>query len=444
MVISNSHLLWLVGISIVIAISAGIQYQAFRSRLSALPMAQAASLTLALFSLLVVSTKAENNNVWDYALLLALFVAIAGFSSVQLWLNKWLLQPNINLTLVQLLVLVISLASVVSQIWLPMWGAIFGLAVIALSVFIVSVWLAVKSTSALENKLLTCVVPVLWLAAIACSFINLFLTLLLVCISALVSQYLVLSKHASGQQQQIKQLEIFVEDYRNKSFKLQAELTEQHHAYESLESDMRERNFELEVTLRELQDKNRELEQLNTLDALTGVRNRRYFDQRIEAEIRRARREQSELGLIMLDIDHFKNINDEHGHLVGDQVIQHIAAFCKKLLPRSTDALCRYGGEEFAIVLPNTPLEGVRQVADNLCQQIEKSVCHIEELQISVTASLGVHAQLISHQTRSADLVELADKALYLAKQSGRNQVRQAGELSQIHANMTENKTLLN
>ena len=239
-------------------------------------------------------------------------------------------------------------------------------------------------------------------------------------------------------------LQTLADDYREKSFKLQADLTEQEGAYETLESDMRERNFELEVTLRELQEKNSELEQLNTLDALTGIRNRRYFDQRIEAEIRRARREQSELGLIMLDIDHFKAINDEYGHLVGDQVIQHIANLCKKLLPRSTDSICRYGGEEFAIILPNTPLGGITQVAKNLCAEIESTICQCDAEQIVVTASLGVHAQLVLVETKSADLVELADKALYLAKQSGRNQVRQSVELTQLSTKTINVKSLLN
>ncbi|WP_157447325.1 GGDEF domain-containing protein [Catenovulum agarivorans] len=270
------------------------------------------------------------------------------------------------------------------------------------------------------------------------------MALLMVAATMFVGQYLVIFRYVNNQQQCLVQLQSLADDYRDKSFKLQTELANQQDAYEMLESDVRERNFELEVTLRELQDKNRELEQLNTLDALTGVRNRRYFDQRIQAEIRRGRREQTELGLIMLDIDHFKSINDKHGHLVGDQVIQHIASLCKKLLPRSTDALCRYGGEEFAIILPNTPLPGVLQVANHLREQIELSVCAAEGQDIQVTASLGVHSQQILHETQSTDLIALADKALYQAKQSGRNQVCQSNELSQILATNSSVKPLLN
>ena len=121
-------------------------------------------------------------------------------------------------------------------------------------------------------------------------------------------------------------------------------------AREELEVKIQERTFELEVTLRELEEKNRELEEKNTQDALTGIRNRRFFDKKYLAEGRRSRREQTELSLVMLDIDHFKAVNDNHGHLAGDDVIKFVGQTIADLLKRPSDEGCRYGGEEFALI----------------------------------------------------------------------------------------------
>ncbi|WP_440903497.1 GGDEF domain-containing protein [Catenovulum sp. SX2] len=446
MVIADSQILWLVGVALAITIMASIQHSAIRNRVSALTMAQGAGFCLSLFALIVINSLPLQSKILYYLICFAVLLGLFSFVSMQIWLTKWLLNPKPNAT--PLLFGLFGLSLVTAALYevnlLPSWANTLTLATIAFCSFAFSLWLSLKANVNIAIKLLLCLTPAIWLCATAICIYSQFMALLIVAASMFISQYLVISRFVKTQQQCLVQIQSLADDYREKSFKLQTELAEQQDAYEMLESDVRERNFELEVTLRELQDKNRELEQLNTLDALTGVRNRRYFDQRIEAEIRRGRREQTELGLIMLDIDHFKSINDKYGHLVGDQVIQHIASLCKKLLPRSTDALCRYGGEEFAIILPNTPLAGVLQVANHLREQIESSVCTAEDCEIQVTASLGVHSQQVSHESQSTDLIALADKALYQAKQAGRNQVCQSNELNQILATNSSVKPLLN
>ncbi|MER2491857.1 GGDEF domain-containing protein [Catenovulum sediminis] len=247
----------------------------------------------------------------------------------------------------------------------------------------------------------------------------------LLCLQILFNYYQTQNHLSRLQNYKASELEQQSQQFFQQKTQLQNELEKQTEAYEQLEVDMQTRNFELEVTLRELQDKNRALEKLNTQDALTQVRNRRYFDQKIEAEIRRARRERSELAIIMLDIDHFKQINDQHGHLIGDSVIQSIAKICQQHLPRKTDCLCRYGGEEFAIILPNTPKQGAMLVAENLRNALEQTAIQAtEHITLHVTASFGVCSADIDTKSQAKELVDAADKALYQAKADGRNCVR--------------------
>lgn len=192
---------------------------------------------------------------------------------------------------------------------------------------------------------------------------------------------------------------------------------------EELEYKVQERTLELEITLRELSDTNRELEQQTLTDALTGIRNRKHFDKKYIAEVRRSRREQTELAIVMLDIDNFKKINDAHGHIVGDEVIKFVASALKQSLKRTTDDACRYGGEEFALILPNTDLKGATLVAERLREMIESEVIEFEDVQVKVTISAGVCSSVMLANEDENALLEQADKALYEAKRAGRNQV---------------------
>jgi len=192
---------------------------------------------------------------------------------------------------------------------------------------------------------------------------------------------------------------------------------------EELEYKVQERTLELEITLRELSDTNRELEQQTLTDALTGIRNRKHFDKKYIAEVRRSRREQTELAIVMLDIDHFKVINDTHGHVVGDEVIKFVATTLMQNLKRTTDDACRYGGEEFALILPNTDLQGATLVAEKLRETIHQQMIKLDKIEVNVTISAGVCSSIILPSEDENSLLESADKALYEAKRNGRNRV---------------------
>lgn len=202
---------------------------------------------------------------------------------------------------------------------------------------------------------------------------------------------------------------------------LKEKLKLQEQAQYDLESNIEERTFELQVTLRELEDKNRELERMNMEDPLTKVKNRRYFDKRLQMEVRRSRREQTVLSLVIFDIDHFKRINDQYGHLAGDQAICEFANLIKSQLRRPHDEVFRYGGEEFILLLPNTPKEGALEVAERLRVATTKLNIRFGEHVIKMTTSAGIYSAVVSDPHNPQLYTDNADKALYQAKQQGRN-----------------------
>ena len=184
------------------------------------------------------------------------------------------------------------------------------------------------------------------------------------------------------------------------------------------------KNTELQKTLNtleksrdEIRRQNQELQILATQDPLTRCLNRRAFFERFEVEFSRARRYGSKFACVMLDIDHFKSVNDNHGHQMGDKVLQKISGIIKDCL-RDCDVLCRYGGEEFAILLPETDTKGGASTADRIRHTIaSKSISNLK-----VTVSLGV-SSLDSDPANPSEFLSQADKALYVAKWEGRNRV---------------------
>jgi diguanylate cyclase (GGDEF)-like protein len=156
-------------------------------------------------------------------------------------------------------------------------------------------------------------------------------------------------------------------------------------------------------------------------DGLTGVFNKRKFDEEIEREFARAKRYERALSLILADIDFFKAVNDRHGHLAGDFVLQQVAARMRRVL-RVEQVLARVGGEEFAIVCPETDAPGAVEVAEKLRDEIAREPCRSGTVSISVTCSFGV-AQRAAAMASSTELSAFADAALYRSKQSGRNRV---------------------
>jgi two-component system chemotaxis family response regulator WspR len=188
------------------------------------------------------------------------------------------------------------------------------------------------------------------------------------------------------------------------------------------------------AALRELQNEleknNEELQKLSCLDGLTGISNRRRFDEFIYHECLRSARENTTLSLILIDIDHFKQYNDNYGHLAGDGCLRQVATALNEVVHRPADLVARYGGEEFAVVLPNTDMEGAVQIAQLLDEKITKlDIPHeYSSTENRITLSMGIACRVACEQTSPADLIEHADRALYEAKESGRNQYKIAEE----------------
>ncbi len=159
--------------------------------------------------------------------------------------------------------------------------------------------------------------------------------------------------------------------------------------------------------------------QLAYIDGLTGVFNRRFFEVRIVEEIERAARYSGAMAVLMVDIDHFKKLNDEFGHLLGDEVLKQVSALFVQHI-RKIDVVCRYGGEEFAILLPETTGENAVAVSEKLRRDVE--TFHFPGVPRPVTISIGV-ADYPEHGSNRDELVRAADSALYAAKQAGRNRV---------------------
>lgn len=176
---------------------------------------------------------------------------------------------------------------------------------------------------------------------------------------------------------------------------------------------------------KKLNEANRALEALSSLDGLTGIANRRKFDDKMAQEWQRATRNRSNISLLMIDIDFFKNYNDTYGHQGGDFCLKEIADIIKNSEKRSTDLAARYGGEEFGLILPETEQNGAEEIARTLLNQVRKrDIKHINSTAASiVTISIGVATMTPQVKTTYAELIAKADRALYQAKDSGRNKL---------------------
>jgi diguanylate cyclase (GGDEF)-like protein len=186
----------------------------------------------------------------------------------------------------------------------------------------------------------------------------------------------------------------------------------------------------LQERLREMQ---RKLEEQSITDGLTGLKNRRFFDERLHEEFRRAQRYGDHLSLIMLDLDHFKQVNDRYGHPGGDAVLREAAALIRASI-RDPDICARYGGEEFAVILPRTHLSGALAVAERVWRELASKEYAIPPsgaavasaggaAPIRVTASVGIAFYPSKDITSSELLLRYADQALYEAKKAGRNTI---------------------
>ncbi len=174
-----------------------------------------------------------------------------------------------------------------------------------------------------------------------------------------------------------------------------------------------------------LEQANEELEKQVNRDGLTGLANRRYLDEYLKQEIGRSMRNQTELSVVLMDVDFFKKYNDSKGHLEGDDCLKAVAQALQSSCKRSADLVARYGGEEFCAVLPDTQLKNGGELAEVMRQSVEAlKIDHPESDIGHVTISIGVYCSVPESLDDSERMLKLADEALYQAKQSGRNQVK--------------------
>lgn len=195
--------------------------------------------------------------------------------------------------------------------------------------------------------------------------------------------------------------------------------------------EMDQKNRELTETRRQLEHRNRDLERISALDTLTQIANRRRFDAALRQEWRRSARDESSLSLVFCDIDYFKRFNDTYGHQAGDECLVRVAQAMEETLNRPADLVARYGGEEFIALLVDTGLEGARMLAERMRARVEalKVEHRASEVAAHLTVSLGVASVVPKPALRPEDLVDLADRALYAAKEGGRNRVVTADRL---------------
>ncbi|MDK8462431.1 diguanylate cyclase [Marinobacter sp. SS13-12] len=205
----------------------------------------------------------------------------------------------------------------------------------------------------------------------------------------------------------------------------QRRIRAQEHALEIQRKANQTLEARVQARTEELEQANEQLKAVSITDGLTQVANRRRFDEKLEAEWNRALRQGHPLSLIMLDIDHFKRVNDDLGHLAGDDCLISIARACADEIQRSGDLLARYGGEEFSVLLPATPEAGAISVAERLRVAVAATPVPVDDQAgpVNLSVSVGVATIIPEPGNRPSDLIARADEALYAAKNAGRNRV---------------------
>ncbi|MBI3900004.1 MAG: diguanylate cyclase [Gammaproteobacteria bacterium] len=175
-----------------------------------------------------------------------------------------------------------------------------------------------------------------------------------------------------------------------------------------------------------LMELNIELQRLSTVDGLTGLSNRRYFNEYVEREWKRSAREQHSLSILMIDVDDFKKYNDTYGHLAGDEVLKSVSTIVCQSAVRPADLAARFGGEEFVVVLPVTPMAGALHVGEKLCRGVEALKLPHSASTVGACVSISIGGASTVPQRGDVNflrLIEVADQALYDAKRAGKNRV---------------------
>ncbi len=190
-----------------------------------------------------------------------------------------------------------------------------------------------------------------------------------------------------------------------------------------LEHEVEARTEDLKAALSKLSQAHQMLKEVTTMDAVTGIKNRKYFDDVFEQEWRRGVRQDYGISLMMIDIDHFKLVNDTYGHLAGDEALHQVAQALQGMLKRPSDVIARYGGEEFVAILPYLTPDHARGLAEQIREGVETLTIEADGHELQLTVSVGVAT---AHPDQVADrrqLIAEADRQVYLAKSGGRNRV---------------------
>jgi diguanylate cyclase (GGDEF)-like protein len=202
-------------------------------------------------------------------------------------------------------------------------------------------------------------------------------------------------------------------------------------ANEQLERNVSRRTAELSAALEQLAEANSRLRESNRRDVLTGMFNRRHFRDVFEQMLQQAHETRQPISLMLIDLDHFKQVNDEYGHLAGDECLRALARMLNQCLASESGAvIARFGGEEFVVVLPGVASPRVLDVAEKVRQHIGKEPVHYAGREIRITASIGVHSVPAGSSASADEVLHHADDALYSAKNAGRNRVHAAAVLA--------------
>lgn len=188
---------------------------------------------------------------------------------------------------------------------------------------------------------------------------------------------------------------------------------------------------DLEVATRKLKEVNKKLENASYTDSLTNLHNRRYFNMVFDREVKRAKRAKSQITFMMLDVDFFKQYNDTYGHIEGDKALKSVANVLKSILKRPSDFVFRLGGEEFGVLITDTNVEDSAALAQKICTEVESNqIPHAKSRSSSyLTISIGVVSCIADETLNEEEIIKLADKKLYEAKESGRNRYVMSDEI---------------
>jgi diguanylate cyclase (GGDEF)-like protein len=197
-------------------------------------------------------------------------------------------------------------------------------------------------------------------------------------------------------------------------------------ANDQLELNVSRRTAELSSALEQLADANSRLRESNRRDALTGVYNRRHFREVFEQLLHQANETRQPMGVLLIDLDHFKKVNDNHGHLAGDECLRQLARKLEEALSAEQAVIARFGGEEFVIVLPAAGPSKMLDIAERLRQRISQEPVRFGGREITMTASIGAFAVPLGYAANPDAALHQADDALYAAKNAGRNRVHAA------------------